>query len=69
MTNDTWQMLQAFFVLFVSAGGIIAYGIALGRKESPKALEGEILDRRLVLARGVLGLSEIPVIDPRRIQA
>ena len=49
MTNDTWQMLQAFFVLFVSAGGIIAYGIALGRKESPKALEGEILDRRLVL--------------------
>jgi hypothetical protein len=35
MTNDTWQMILAFFVMFVSAGAIIAYGIVLGRKESP----------------------------------
>ena len=33
MSNDTWQMVQAFFILALISAGLIAYGIVLGRKE------------------------------------
>jgi hypothetical protein len=34
MSSDTWQVVQAFFILVAISGGLIAYGIALGRKEA-----------------------------------
>jgi hypothetical protein len=33
MSSDTWQVVQAFFILTAICAGLIAYGVALGRKE------------------------------------
>ena len=33
MSSDTWQMVQGFIILTVISIGLIAYGIAFGRKE------------------------------------
>ena len=34
MSSDTWQLVQAFFILVAISVGLIARGIALGRKET-----------------------------------